>query len=58
MIPIWRALADGLINAAEQLPKRSAGARHLRDAAASLLDADQALEREGSPAPSETVRVA
>lgn len=58
MIPIWRALADGLIAAAEALPPRSEGAGHLRDAAASLLDADQALEREAAPTPTAAVRAA
>ena len=47
---ILRVLADGLINGAETLQGRSDAARHLRDAAASLLDADCALEREADGA--------
>lgn len=39
----YRVLADGLIHQAEQLPKKHPAARHLRDAAASLLDADMCL---------------
>lgn len=41
-----RVIADGLVAWAEKLPRDSAAARHLRDAATSLLDADTALERE------------
>lgn len=44
--PTYRVLADGLIARAETRPKHSDSARHLRDAAASLLDADMAIERE------------
>lgn len=39
----YRVLADGLIHRAEELPRKHPAARHLRDAAASLLDADTAL---------------
>lgn len=46
MKALWRVLADGLIHQAEQLPEDSAGRGHLRDAAAALLEADMALERE------------
>ncbi len=46
---VLRTLADGLILAAEQRPRRSRSAHHLRDAAAALLDADMALEREEPP---------
>lgn len=42
-----RVLADGLIAKAEQLPRLSLTARHLREAATSLLDADQTAEAEG-----------
>lgn len=45
--PPLRTLADGLIHLAEERPRKSDSARLLRDAAASLLDADEALEREG-----------
>ncbi|HYC66659.1 hypothetical protein [Brevundimonas sp.] len=41
-----RVIADGLIHKAETRPKGSASARQLRDAAASLLDADMAIQRE------------
>lgn len=44
--PTYRVLADGLIARAETRPKHSDSARLLRDAAASLLDADMAIERE------------
>ena len=44
--PTYRVLADGLIARAETRPPRSESARHLREAAASLLDADMAIERE------------
>jgi hypothetical protein len=40
---MYRVLADGLINRAEQLPHKHPVARHFRDAAASLLDADMCL---------------
>jgi hypothetical protein len=40
---MYRVLADGLINRAEQLPHKHPVARHFRDAAASLLDADMHL---------------
>ena len=40
---MYRVLADGLINRAEQLPHKHPSARHLRDAAASLPDADMCL---------------
>ena len=39
----YRVLADGLINQAEQLPRQHPAVRCLRDAAASLLDADMYL---------------
>lgn len=39
----YRVLADGLINQAEQLPREHPATRCLRDAAASLLDADMHL---------------
>lgn len=49
---LLRVLADGLINYAETRPRRSDSAGMLRDAAASLLDADAAIEREdATPAP-------
>jgi hypothetical protein len=41
-----RVIADGLVSHAEEMPRDSEAARLLRDAAASLLDADTALERE------------
>lgn len=44
--PTYRVLADGLIARAETRPKHSESSRHLREAAASLLDADMAIERE------------
>lgn len=40
-----RVIADGLINRAECRPRACPSARHLRDAAASLLDADLAIQR-------------
>jgi len=43
---ILRTVADGLIHKAECRPKRSESARLLRDAAASLLDADAAIQVE------------
>ena len=43
---ILRTIADGLIHKAECRPKRSHSARLLRDAAASLLDADAAIQIE------------
>lgn len=43
--PTFRVLADGLIHRAETLPRDHPATRQLRDAAASLLDADMALER-------------
>jgi ATP-dependent Clp protease ATP-binding subunit ClpA len=46
-----RVIADGLIQGAEALPRKSVAARHLREAAASLLDADCALEAESPTAP-------
>lgn len=46
MREVWRALVDGLIHHAELLPKDSQASRYLREAAASLLDAETALERE------------
>lgn len=39
----YRVLADGLINQAEQLPRQHPAVQCLRDAAASLLDADMYL---------------
>lgn len=39
----YRVLADGLIHRAEMLPREHRAAHHLRDAAASLLDADMCL---------------
>lgn len=42
-----RAQADDLIARADAMPRESDCARHLREAAASLLDADMAAEREG-----------
>lgn len=39
----FRVLADGLIHRAEQLPRKHPAAQCLRDAAASLLDADMHL---------------
>lgn len=39
----YRVLADGLIHQAEMLPRAHPTARCLRDAAASLLDADMHL---------------
>lgn len=56
MTNVLRTLADGLINKAEELPRESASAGHLRDAAASLLDADSALEREALPLESFGIR--
>lgn len=47
--PTLRVIADGLVSRAEELPRESEGARLLRDAATSLLDADTALEREAMP---------
>ena len=41
-----RVIADGLIHQAEALPRQSRAAALLRDAAASLLDADAELEPE------------
>jgi hypothetical protein len=43
--PTLRVIADGLIHRAETLPRRHPAAGQLRDAAAALLDADMALER-------------
>lgn len=43
---LLRTLADGLIHLAETQPQRSMAAHHLREAAAELLDAECALERE------------
>jgi hypothetical protein len=40
---LYRVLADGLICRAEELPRERPGAQCLRDAAASLLDADMCL---------------
>lgn len=40
-----RVIADGLIHRAECRPKGCEGARLLRDAAASLLDADMVIQR-------------
>lgn len=48
MTVLLRTLADGLIHMAEERPRQTDSARLLRDAAASLLDADEALERERS----------
>ena len=42
-----RVMADGLAQMAATLPRESETGRHLREAAASLLDADMAAEREG-----------
>ena len=42
-----RVVADGLLALAGRLPRESDTARHLRDAATSLLDADLSAEREG-----------
>lgn len=39
----YRVLADGLIHQAEQLPRKHPAVQCLRDAAASLLDADMHL---------------
>lgn len=47
--PILRVLADGLIRRAEELPRRHPAAGQLRDAAASILDADMALENDNHP---------
>jgi len=41
-----RVIADGLIHKAECRPKGSRSAQQLRDAAASILDADASIERE------------
>ena len=41
-----RVIADVLVQRAEQRPAGSESARLLRDAAASVLDADAAIERE------------
>lgn len=52
MIPdshILRRLADGLIAQAERRPSRSHSAQLLRDAAASILDAEAAIEGEERP---------
>ncbi len=43
---ILRRLADGLIAQAERRPARSHSAHLLRDAAASILDAEAAMESE------------
>ena len=43
---ILRCLADGLIAQAERRPPRSHSAHLLRDAAASILDAEAAMETE------------
>ena len=40
----YRVLADGLIHQAEKLPRKHPAAQCLRDAAASLLDADMHLQ--------------
>jgi len=44
--PILRVIADGLIHQAGLRPQGSRSGQLLRDAAASLLDADLALETE------------
>jgi hypothetical protein len=46
MVSVLRTIADGLIDMAEKRPRKSDSAQLLRDAAASLLDADEAIERE------------
>ena len=43
---VLRVLADGLIAQAERRPPRSHSARLLRDAAASILDAEMTIETE------------
>ena len=43
---VLRVIVDGLVHKAAELPKQSEARRLLEDAAASLLDADEALERE------------
>lgn len=48
---VLRVIVDGLVATADKLPRGSEAGRHLRDAAASLLDADGALEREGVDLP-------
>lgn len=50
MPSVLRVIADGLVARAENRPKDSESAGMLRDAAASLLDADQAIERENMAA--------
>lgn len=47
--PTLRVIVDGLISRAEIRPRRSDSARLLRDAAAALLDADMAVQREDAP---------
>lgn len=48
-----RQLSDALVARADQMPGESDCARHMREAASSLLDADMTGEREGvfTPAP-------
>lgn len=41
-----RAVVDACVAKAEEMPRQSRAAHHLRDAAASLLDAITALEAE------------
>lgn len=42
---VLRVIADGLVAMAEKMPRKSDAARLLRDAAASLLDAEMHMER-------------
>lgn len=47
----YRVLADGLISQAEQLPRKHPAVQCLRDAAASLLDADMYLSAANDAGP-------
>lgn len=47
----YRVLADGLINQAELLPRKHPAVQCLRDAAASLLDADMHLSAANDTGP-------
>lgn len=47
----YRVLADGLINQAEQLPRKHPAVQCLRDAAASLLDAEMHLSAANDAGP-------
>lgn len=47
----YRVLADGLISQAEQLPRKHPAVQCLRDAAASLLDADMHLSAANDAGP-------